>query len=356
MNKEQSKDISSILINWYHQNKRDLPWRETSDPYLIWISEIILQQTRVVQGLDYYLRFVSRFPDVKSLAQADEDEVLTYWQGLGYYSRARNLHFAAKTIISTFNGSFPRNHADVISLKGVGEYTAAAIVSFAYGEPYAVLDGNVYRVLSRLFAVEEPIDTNAGKKIFSQLAQELLDRHHPGLHNQSIMEFGALQCVPSNPDCGACPLQDCCLALEMGIIARLPRKQGKTKIQNRYFNYFDVRVGNSILVKKRTADDIWKNLYELPLIETPEDVPLNEMLQDQFFMEMFSGGQPIHIASVPTEFKHVLSHRIIYAKFYRIDIDIVPSKLLSECIQIELEELPNYAVSRLVNKYFEKDN
>jgi A/G-specific adenine glycosylase len=355
MNKEKNNSISSILINWYQQNKRDLPWRETSDPYLIWISEIILQQTRVAQGLNYYLRFVGRFPDVKSLAEADEDEVLTFWQGLGYYSRARNLHFAAKTIVSSFSGCFPRNHDDVVSLKGVGGYTAAAIVSFAYGEPYAVLDGNVYRVLSRLFAVDEPIDTGSGKKIFSQLAQELLDEQNPGIYNQAIMEFGALQCVPSKPDCAVCPLQHSCLALEKGVIGQFPKKRGKTKVQNRYFNYFDVRVGNSTLLKKRIEDDIWKNLYELPLIETSENVLLEEIIQNQVFIEMFPEKKSIKIQGVPVEFKHILSHRIIYAKFYRIDVDTIPLKLLTECRQIQLEELPNYAISRLVSKYFEKN-
>jgi len=355
MTKERNNNISSALIGWYQQNKRDLPWRDTTDPYLIWISEIILQQTRVAQGLGYYLRFVGRFPDVKSLAEADEDEVLTYWQGLGYYSRARNLHFAAKTIVSNFSGSFPRNHAELVSLKGVGEYTAAAIVSFAYGDPYAVLDGNVYRVLSRLFAVEEPIDTGIGKKIFTQLAQELLDRHRPGVHNQAIMEFGALQCVPSNPDCAACPLQNNCSSLEKGLVAVLPKKQGKTKIQNRYFNYFDVRVGNSIFLKKRTENDIWKNLYELPLIETTEDTPLEEILKNQHFKEMFPEVQSLRIRGVPMEFKHVLSHRIIYAKFYRVDANGIPLKLLPGCIQIEREYLPNYAISRLVSRYFEKN-
>lgn len=357
MNKERNSHISSVLISWYRQNKRDLPWRDTTDPYLIWISEIILQQTRVAQGLDYYLRFVNRFPDVMSLAEADEDEVLTYWQGLGYYSRARNLHHAAKTIIRSFEGNFPSSHKEVLSLKGVGEYTAAAIVSFAHGERYAVLDGNVYRVLSRLFAIEEPIDAGSGKKIFSQLAQELLDPNNPGIHNQSIMEFGALHCTPFNPDCRACPLQDCCLALKKGTVSQLPRKQGKIKVQNRYFNYFDVRVGDAndtIFLKKRTEDDIWKNLYEFPLIETLEDYPLEAIFQDHRFMEMFPNMPSIQVKSSPLTFKHILSHRIIYAKFYQVVVEEISQKLLGECTRIKLEELPDYAVSRLVSKYFEK--
>ncbi len=351
MNQEISP-IASLLIEWYQKNKRELPWRETTNPYLIWISEIILQQTRVAQGLDYYLRFINRFPDVKSLAKTDEDEVLTYWQGLGYYSRARNLHAAAKAIVENYQGIFPNKFEEILSLKGVGEYTASAIVSFAYNQSYAVVDGNVFRVLSRLFGVEQPIDTGVGKKIFTQLAQEVMDKEHPAIYNQAIMEFGALQCVPVNPHCENCPLKDKCVALQMGKVSELPKKQGKIKVQNRYFNYFDIRFQNKLFIRKRTKEDIWKNLYELPLLETSEPLSLEELMQTTDFVKLFPIR--VEIRSVPLEFKHVLSHRIIYAKFYSVEISEIPSSLLGDYVQISMDELPNYAISRLVSRYFEK--
>ena len=225
--------FGEILIRWYQENKRDLPWRNTKDPYKIWISEIILQQTRVVQGYDYYCRFINRFPDVFALAEADEDEVMKYWQGLGYYSRARNLHEAARSIAG--RGVFPNTYEEVRKLKGVGDYTAAAICSFAYDMPYAVVDGNVYRVLSRWMGIEEPIDTVRGKKLFAALADELLERSVPALYNQAIMDFGSIQCVPSSPSWLFCPLSGSCVALHKGVVDALPRKQHKTKVTKRYF-------------------------------------------------------------------------------------------------------------------------
>lgn len=356
MDEKKGNQISAALIKWYHQHKRELPWRETSDPYLIWISEIILQQTRVAQGLDYYNRFISRFPDVRSLANANEDEVLTYWQGLGYYSRARNLHFAAKSIVKNFGGIFPKNHKEILSLKGIGEYTAAAIASFSYNLPYAVLDGNVFRVLSRLFAICDPIDTVAGKKIFSSLAQEILDRNNPGIHNQAIMEFGALQCTPANPDCMHCPLENKCLGLARSLVQELPIKQGKTKIQNRYFNYLDIRYQDKIYIQKRTKNDIWKNLYELPLIETEENLAPEDLLSSKELKELLSNEKGIKTSSLPMEFKHALSHRIIYAKFYKIELAEPSTSLPEQFILIPIKKLSEYAVSRLVSKYIEKEN
>ena len=259
--------FAPLLIDWYEHNKRELPWRQTQDPYKIWISEVILQQTRVAQGYDYYCRFIERFPDFHALAQADEDEVMKYWQGLGYYSRARNLHEAARSIDS--QEYFPKTYAEVRALKGVGEYTAAAICSIAYDMPYAVVDGNVYRVLSRYFGIDTPIDSTEGKKLFAALADEMLDKKHPAVYNQGIMDFGAIQCTPQSPDCLFCPLVGSCSALSKGLVAKLPVKQHKTKTTNRYFNYIYVRAGAYTFINKRTGNDIWKNLFELPLIETP---------------------------------------------------------------------------------------
>ena len=243
-------DIAATLIHWYAENKRELPWRETTDPYRIWISEIILQQTRVVQGLEYFNRFMLRFPDVRALAEAPGDEVMKYWQGLGYYSRARNLHAAAKEIVEKFGGEFPRNYSDVLTLKGIGEYTAA-ICSFAWKLPYAVVDGNVYRVLARIFGIDTPIDSNAGKKVFSGLAAELLDRRHPDLYNQAIMDFGAIQCTPKVPVCLYCPLRENCVALASGQVEKLPVKAGKSVVKPRYFNYLHIHCRGVNLLARR---------------------------------------------------------------------------------------------------------
>lgn len=345
-----NKIINNSLHKWYSQNKRTLPWREVNDPYLIWISEIILQQTRVDQGLSYFNRFIQSFPNVKSLAEADEEQVLKLWQGLGYYSRARNLHAAAKDIMERFGGTFPSGYKDILSLKGIGEYTAAAIASFSFGQPYAVVDGNVFRVLSRLFSIDDPIDSTMGKKVFTVLAQELLDRENPGTHNQAIMELGALQCVPNNPDCNKCPLIDKCLAYANNSISRYPVKQGKTTVKNRYFNYFDIRDRDHTYIVKRTQNDIWKNLYEFPLIETTENLPIELLLKEERFTSLFEKDIQIELLS---QAKHILSHRIIYANFYKIEI--AGNSLTGNMfIKIPASDIHNYPVSRLVHKYIEK--
>lgn len=292
-------NFGRILIEWYQDNRRDLPWRRTKNPYLIWISEIILQQTRVAQGYDYYQRFVKRFPDVFSLADADEDEVMKYWQGLGYYSRARNLHAAARSMAEA--GGFPKTYKEVLALKGVGEYTAAAICSFAYGMPYAVVDGNVYRVLSRWLGIETPIDSTEGKRIFAEVAAELLDKAQPGLYNQAIMDFGALQCTPVSPNCMFCPFIDTCVARQKGLVDTLPVKLHKAKVTNRYFNYIYVRMGAHTLINKRTGNDIWKNLYELPLIETESEVPEEKFYALPQWQEMLAEGEVPSVRLVQKE-------------------------------------------------------
>lgn len=340
------------LQQWYHLHKRDLPWRATSNPYYIWVSEVILQQTRVAQGHSYYLRFVDRFPTIQALASAEEDEVLKYWEGLGYYSRARNLHAAAKEVMELYHGRFPESYPDILSLKGIGEYTAAAIASFAYDQPRAVVDGNVFRVLSRVFGLESPIDTSFGKKKFQELAQMLLDENNPGLYNQAIMEFGALQCVPVNPVCSVCPLEDKCVALELDKVSVLPHKSLKKKVQSRYLNYFEVRCGDKILVCKRTGNDIWKNLYELPLIETSCDFSWEEMRQSDLFRELFSGVSILKVSGGAKVWKHVLTHRIIYAKFYEVEVNEFAS-LLNRYMAVSSQEREDIAFSRLVNKYLD---
>ena len=342
-------NFGRILIEWYQNNRRDLPWRRTKNPYLIWISEIILQQTRVAQGYDYYQRFVKRFPDVFSLADADEDEVMKYWQGLGYYSRARNLHAAARSMAEA--GGFPKTYKEVLALKGVGGYTAAAICSFAYGMPYAVVDGNVYRVLSRWLGIETPIDSTEGKRIFAEVAAELLDKAQPGLYNQAIMDFGALQCTPVSPNCMFCPFIDTCVARQKGLVDTLPVKQHKAKVTNRYFNYIYVRMGAHTLINKRTGNDIWKNLYELPLIETESEVPEEKFYALPQWQEMLAEGEVPSVRLVKKGVKHVLSHRVIYANFYEV---ILPENAASfaQYQRIRIEDLHKFAVSRLVNQFF----
>lgn len=342
-------NFSNTIEKWYQEYKRELPWRESADPYVIWISEIILQQTRVVQGYDYFMRFMKRFPDVATLAQADEDEVMKYWQGLGYYSRARNLHAAAKSM----NGVFPKTYPEVRALKGVGDYTAAAICSFAYNMPYAVVDGNVYRVLSRYLGIDTPIDSTEGKKLFAAVADELLDKKNPALYNQAIMDFGAIQCSPQSPNCMFCPLASGCSALAGGMVAQLPVKQHKTKTTNRYFNYIYVRMGAYTLINKRTGNDIWKNLFEFPLIETPEAVSEEEFPALPEFRAMFAEGETPIVRLVCRDVKHVLSHRVIYANFYMVDLP-GNSQSFTSYQKIKADELEQYAVSRLVHAFIEK--
>ena len=342
-------NFSEILINWYREHKRELPWRESSDPYLIWISEIILQQTRVVQGYDYFIRFIKRFPDVTSLAEADEDEVMKFWQGLGYYSRARNLHAAARSM----NGVFPKTYPEVLALKGGGEYTAAAICSFAYNMPYAVVDGNVYRVLSRYLGIETPIDSTEGKKLFASLAGEFLDKSRPAVYNQAIMDFGAIQCTPQNPACLFCPLAGSCMALSKSMVAQLPVKQHKTKTTERFLNYIYVRAGACTFINKRTGNDIWKNLFELPLIETASSVTEEELLALPEFIKLFDKEEVPVVRSICRNVKHVLSHRVLYANFYEV---VLPEKTksFSSYLKIKTNELEQYAVPKLIHAFLEK--
>ncbi|WP_262249281.1 A/G-specific adenine glycosylase [Parapedobacter soli] len=309
--------FSNDIIAWYNQHKRDLPWRDTTDPYVIWLSEIILQQTRVEQGLPYFNRFLSNYPDVASFAAAPEGEILLHWQGLGYYSRARNMHHAARVVVAGHDGVFPSRYDDLVKLKGIGEYTAAAIASFAANEPRAVVDGNVFRVLARYFGIDEPINSTGGKRMFSELAQELLDQGCPGLYNQAIMEFGALQCRPKNPDCGNCVLRLDCRALKMGRVNQLPVKLKGKASRNRYFNYFVVEDGSRILMNKRGKGDIWESLYELPLIETPRKMELHELAADNAVVAHFGRSAGLRLLDGPV--KHVLSHQNLFAQFVAVD-------------------------------------
>lgn len=339
-------NFSRQITDWYRQNKRELPWRQTSNPYYIWLSEIILQQTRVNQGMNYYLKFVDHYPTINELANADEQEVLNDWQGLGYYSRARNLHATAKLIHSKYNGDFPKTHEEILTLKGVGSYTAAAIASFAYNLPHAVVDGNVYRVLSRVFDINLPIDSNEGQKTFAQIANELLDKENPSLHNQAIMEFGALQCTPSTPNCLDCPFQQECLALKNGSITQRPVKKGKTKIRNRYFHYFHFNTGKETILQKRTEKDIWQHLYEFPKIEFDKEQDyevIKQYIKDNYNVTPISHS---------IQKKHILSHQHIYCIFW--EFDSIPSKLNQEWELINTINFNNYPIPRAIDRYLEE--
>ena len=340
--------FSSIIIKWYNKNKRNLPWRHTKDAYKIWLSEIILQQTRVQQGLPYYNRFVEKFPTVHDLASAKESVVIKTWQGLGYYSRARNLHVSAKFISQNLKGKFPSNYDEIKKLKGIGDYTAAAIISFAFNQPYPVVDGNVYRVLSRYFGIKTPIDSTKGKKEFSKKANLLISRKEPGTYNQAIMEFGALQCVPQNPDCNKCPLQKSCIAFSKDMVDLLPIKSKKGKTRTRYFNYLVMKRNGKILIKKRIENDIWKNLYDFPLIETNKPVSRTQLSK-------LVSDKNISIKTSSDTVKHILSHQIILAKFWEAGFSKpVVSPLYKDMVYITESQLTKFALPRLIKKYLAK--
>ena len=335
--------FTNIIIQWYRANGRNLPWRETKDPYKIWVSEIILQQTRVAQGISYYLSFIDTFPNVEALASASEEEVLLLWQGLGYYSRARNMHCAAKQIVEA--GGFPVSYKELLKLKGVGKYTAAAISSFAFGGVNAVLDGNVFRVLSRYFGIETPIDSASARKQFQLLAQELIDVKRPALYNQAIMDFGAMQCLPKGADCRMCPLQETCFANRQNMVGELPVKKRVATQRERCFNYFFVVNENSeFLVQKRCGKDIWQHLYQLPLVET------DRLLLPVEASEMF----PAHKVElrVPTMI-HVLSHQQLKAQCFVLYANSDDNKPF-EGVWIARHSVGDYVFPQLIIRIFDK--
>ena len=339
-------NFSETITHWYTQNKRDLPWRNTTDAYLIWLSEIILQQTRVEQGLPYFYRFAEHYPTVSHFAQASEDEILRLWQGLGYYSRGRNMLKTAKLVHERFNGVFPDDYDQLIGLKGIGEYTAAAISSFAANQAKAVVDGNVNRVIARYFGINEPINSTAGKKLFQQTANDLLNTINPALHNQAIMEFGALQCKPKNPDCGICPLQQSCFAANHNAVASLPVKLKKLSIKSRYLNYFLVTDGETVLMNKRGDSDIWANMYDLPLLETDTLYTTEQLLQLPAAAKLF-GTSPALIKAYPFK-KHILTHQHIYATFYHVSVNTDKIALKPSWFFLEREKIKKIALPKLI--------
>ncbi len=341
-------DFSKHLIQWYLHNKRDLPWRKNSHPYPVWLSEIMLQQTRVAQGMPYFFKFIEAFPTVNDLANAPEEQVLKLWQGLGYYSRARNLHATAKYIAYELNGEFPDNYKDLLKLKGVGDYTAAAIASICYGEAVPVVDGNVYRVLSRYFGIETDISSSSAKAEFRAIAAQHLPPGKASEFNQAMMEFGALQCVPKNPDCANCVFSSGCVAYNTGKVSSLPVKLKKTKVTNRYFNYIVIndKEGSSV-VNKRSGKGIWHNLYEFPLIETEEAVPEHEMNEIIRGYEAL-GFQPQNVTLLVDTVVHKLSHQHLYIRFWEATTNTVVEGAMKR------DEIKQYPFPIVVHNFIDK--
>ena len=339
--------FSQTLLNWFDEHRRDLPWRHTDDPFKIWVSEIILQQTRVVQGLSYYHNFIRNFPTVKTLAEADESQVLKVWQGLGYYSRARNMHTAAKTIVKDYNGTFPSNYDDIRRLKGVGDYTAAAIASFAFNLPYPAVDGNVLRFTARYKGLFDNIATAATRKKVTEICQQWMPADHAGTFNQAMMEMGAIQCVPTNPDCEQCPFASTCYAAIHQCTDNLPIKEKKLNIKDRFFHYLIYLKDNQSIIQKRTGNDIWKGLYEFPLVETSDS---------QFDIIAYLKKRKVRTSGEPqTAFQkdHLLSHQKIHFTFHIINTLKFPP-LEKEQQITNVDELPKFAVSKVTAEMVEK--
>lgn len=344
-------NFTKKLIDWYLVSKRDLPWRNTTNPYYIWLSEIILQQTQVTQGLPYYNAFTSIFPTVFDLANANETQVLKLWQGLGYYSRARNLHASAKHIVNELNGEFPNTFSEIIKLKGVGDYTASAIASICFNEVTAVVDGNVYRTLARLYDIDTPINTGKGFKVFKALAQELIDKKNPATFNQAIMEFGARQCKPKSPDCTVCPFNNSCLALKKNKIEQLPVKVKAAKVKKKHFNFVVIiSKDNRTLLEQRKGKGIWQNLYQFPLIETPKEINTESIeIELQSFTKLKEKVYNVSLYN-ETPIVHKLSHQHLFTKFWIVTLNENLPK------GIATKEIHDFPVPILIENFIESFN
>ncbi|WP_452222383.1 A/G-specific adenine glycosylase [Lacinutrix salivirga] len=344
-------NFTKIIINWYSKNKRDLPWRQTKNPYYIWLSEIILQQTQVAQGTPYYHKFVSEYPTVYDLANAQEQEVLKLWQGLGYYSRARNLHATAQHIVTNLEGNFPDNYKQLLTLKGVGDYTASAIASISFNEPTAVVDGNVYRILSRYYGIKTPINTTSGFKEFKALAQSLMDTKQPATFNQAIMEFGARQCKPKSPDCDSCPLNTSCVALKNNLVGDLPVKLKKTTVKKKYFNYIVfLNESDQTILEQRKGKGIWQNLYQFPLIESKTSFSVSDIENELSKLEYLTNA--LYEVSLYNEVEiiHKLSHQHLYTKFWIVTTTTNLPKGIS------VKKIESYPVPILISNFIKAFN
>jgi A/G-specific adenine glycosylase len=338
-----SDKITKALLHWFLKNKRDLPWRKTKDPYFIWLSEIIFQQTRISQGMDYYLRFAEKHPDIFSLAKAPEDDVLKLWQGLGYYSRARNMLKTARQIVEVYNGKFPSDYKNLVQLKGIGDYTASVILSVCFDKPYPVIDGNVNRLISRLYNISEFIDVPSGQKRIRDHVTSLINHQFPGDFNEAMMDFGSLVCTPQKPDCNKCVLQKLCIGFKEGKVELLPQKSPKRVSKKRIFHYFLVRTDSGILIKQRTAKDIWHNLYDLPLIELSPGMNISKEQIQSYFKSVIKSFKLIH------EVKHKLTHQDLCLHFYETFLDQIPDGYLD----ISKENLNKYAFPKPIDYFLQ---
>jgi len=341
--------LTHKLIIWYHENKRNLPWRNTKDPYSIWVSEIILQQTQIKTGIDYYNRFIAKFPNIESLSNASELDVLNMWQGLGYYNRALNMLIAAQTVMKKYHGIFPVKYDDLIQLKGIGQYTASAISSICANENKAVVDGNVYRFLSRFYNIATPINTSQGKKEFQKLANKMLPSTNTGTYNQAIMEFGSIHCRKYMPKCNSCPFQIECISFNSGIINIRPVKNKRTVLKTRYLDYFFIRYNGQFIIQQRGSNDIWKKLYELPLIESTQEIS-EEQLINHNYLKRFQIKHIRHISSI----KHKLTHQNLKINFWETWIKKFP--LGNNFLKITIDEVPKYPFPKPLKKYFDKEH
>ncbi len=345
--------FSTLLLKWNReQNDRQMPWKGEKDPYKIWLSEIILQQTRVEQGLNYYINFIQTFPDIHRLAAAPEEKVFKLWEGLGYYSRCRNLITTARFISTQLNGKFPQTYDEIKALKGIGPYTASAIGSFAFNLPYAVVDGNVFRVLSRIFGISKAIDSTAGKKYFTHLADELLDKKQPGIYNQAIMDFGAVVCKPLAPACGKCVFRKTCVALQKNKVGEWPIKEKKVRIRKRWFYYLVLEYKNEVAIRQRTDKDIWQQLYEFPLAETEKEWDQKAVLQQAEKKGWLKKKEYEPLVLSPV-FKQQLSHQLIAGRFISLKLTSKNGHN-TDWIWVKKEKLKQYAFPKFINQYLEK--
>ncbi len=346
--------FQKLLLKWNKEkNKRKMPWKGEKDPYKIWLSEIILQQTRVSQGLEYYNKFIAAFPDVHQLARSKDEKIFKMWEGLGYYNRCKNLLVTARYISKDLDGKFPQTFEEIRSLKGVGMYTASAIASFAFDQPYAVVDGNVIRILSRVFGIKEPLNSTTGKKKFTRLSQELLSKKQPGIYNQAIMDFGAVICKPAAPLCSVCPFNKKCFALQHDQVSRFPVNEKKISIRHRRFNYFIIEYRNRIAIRQRKGKDIWQYLFEFPLVETAKQMDIKKIMLLAEKNKMLKKGM-YHLISFSPLYKQRLSHQLIEGRFIRIRLKKKPGEK-KDWLWTDAGKLKDYAFPVFINQYLKKE-
>lgn len=342
-------NFAEEIIAWYKEHRRSLPWRETDNPYFIWVSEAILQQTRVAQGMDYYFNFIETFPTLESLANAPLDAVMKAWQGLGYYTRARNLHKAAKLVMEEYNGKIPETYEELVKLPGLGPYAAGAVASFAFHQPVPAIDGNVYRILARVFGIFESPGKAEGKKIFREICIEMMDRSQPHIYNQALIDFGALQCIPTMPDCSQCPFPSLCYAEANNLQLQLPTKERATKLRVRFFHFFMIRFRDSTYIQRREGKDIWNSLYQFPLVEVDKRIDVEELLQLEEIKEIL--GDDYTLVQSSDEIRQLLSHQELFIRFHIVELHSARYELVSSYQRVPIENVFDYQVPISIHNY-----